>query len=84
MSGSLREQFSNSRLLSAAAVCMPERVVFEIADCVAELLHFNPELDPAENSVVAAWISQMKAADGLIVSRPEYARGLPGISQKCV
>ncbi|MFT4796718.1 MAG: chromate reductase [Candidatus Azotimanducaceae bacterium] len=76
MSGSLREQFSNSRLLSAAAVCMP--------DCVAELLHFNPELDPAENSVVAAWISQMKAADGLIVSRPEYARGLPGISQKCV
>jgi chromate reductase len=78
ISGSLRAESSNSRLLSVAAACMPAGVTFEIADCLAELPHFNPDLDPAENSVVSAWVSQVKTADGLIISTPEYARGYPG------
>lgn len=57
---------------------MPSDVAFEIADCLADLPHFNPDLDPAANSVVSAWISQVKAVDGLIISTPEYARGYPG------
>ena len=78
ISGSLRAESSNSRLLSAASACMPQGVVFEVADCLAALPHFNPDLDPTENSLVSAWISQVKAVDGLIISTPEYARGYPG------
>jgi chromate reductase len=65
-------------LLAATAGLITAGVLFEIADCMGDLPHFNPDLDPSANSVTAAWIEQVKQAEGLIVSTPEYARGYPG------
>ena len=79
ISGSVRAASSNSRLLSAASGCVPDDVVFEIADCLEQLPHFNPDLNPNDIPVVAAWVAQIKAADGLIISTPEYAGGYPGV-----
>ena len=78
ISGSLRQGSNNSRLLSAAASLMPETVVFEIADCLDRLPHFNPDLEVGDLPVVSDLVDQVRKSDGLIISTPEYARGYPG------
>lgn len=78
ISGSLRRASGNSRLLAAVAACSPEGVAFEIADCLDRLPHFNPDVDPNDSEVVSVWVRQVKAADGIVISTPEYARGYPG------
>lgn len=53
--------------------------MFDIADCLGVLPHFNPDIDPGSVPVVSAWVAQVKRADGLVISTPEYARGYPGV-----
>ena len=46
---------------------------------MARLPHFNPDNDfEPLASVVADWRDRVAAADGLLISSPEYARGVPG------
>ncbi len=78
ISGSLRTESSNSRLLEAATKCMPDDVSFEIASCLDQLPHFNPDLEVDSIDVVRAWVDQVRICDGIIISTPEYARGYPG------
>ena len=78
VSGSLRHASSNTLLLAAAASLAPEGMVIRIDRSLGELPHFNPDLDPLESSVVRGWIDSVRQAQGLIVSTPEYAHGLPG------
>jgi len=78
ISGSLRRESSNGRLLEAAGALMPESVTYEIADCIDRLPHFNPDVDISGIEVVQAWVEQVKVSDGIIISTPEYARGYPG------
>ena len=78
ISGSLRQGSNNTRLLSVAASLMPATVVFEIADCLDRLPHFNPDLATDDLPVVRDWVDQVRVSDGLIISTPEYARGYPG------
>lgn len=78
ISGSLRQGSNNTRLLSVAASLMPATVEFEIADCLDQLPHFNPDLVPDDLPVVRNWVDQVRGSDGLIISTPEYARGYPG------
>jgi NAD(P)H-dependent FMN reductase len=79
ISGSLRAVSTNTALLQAAQLLAPEGVDIELFDGLARLPHFNPDLDvelvPAE---VSAWREKVRAADGLLISSPEYARGIPG------
>ena len=82
ISGSLRAASSNTILLGAAGLLVPEGVEVVVSDMIGKLRHFNPDLDaegmkpPRE---VAALRSQIAAADGLLISTPEYAHGLPGV-----
>lgn len=78
ISGSLRAQSSNTRLLQAAALCAPEGISIQIADCLGDLPHFNPDLDVMDHEPLSRWIDLVRCSDGLIVSSPEYARGYPG------
>ncbi|BCW89179.1 NAD(P)H-dependent FMN reductase [Alphaproteobacteria bacterium SO-S41] len=50
-----------------------------IYDGVGGLPHFNPD-DDVESlpPPVVAWREAVTAADGMLVSCPEYARGIPG------
>ena len=77
--GSLRAKSTNADLLDAAARLVPAGVEVVRYDGLAALPLFNPDLDvvPAP-APVQALREQIAAADGLIVSSPEYAHGVPG------
>jgi chromate reductase len=79
ISGSLRRASTNRALLGAVALLAPADMTITIYDGVAALPHFNPDLDvdplPA---MVIDLRAQVGAADGLLFSAPEYARGVPG------
>jgi chromate reductase len=79
ISGSLRADSSNTRLLRAMAILAPESVEIELFDGIGELPHFNSDLDvePGPPSVVA-FRERLKAADGVLICSPEYAHGVPG------
>jgi chromate reductase len=79
VSGSLRSVSSNRTLLQAAAALAPPDVTVRLSDHLATLPHFNPDLDldPLPAAVVP-WRRDVAQADGLLLSVPEYAHGLPG------
>jgi chromate reductase len=79
VSGSLRGTSSNRTLLEAAAALAPPGVAVNLSDHLVALPHFNPDLDgPVPPAAVAAWREAVARADGLLLSVPEYAHGLPG------
>jgi len=79
ISGSLRAVSSNTALLQAAAMLAPEGVEIHIYKGLGDLPHFNPDLEGAEPLVVKDFSTQVGAADGIIISTPEYAHGVPGV-----
>ena len=79
ISGSLRAVSTNTTLLNAAILLAPPGMTIELFDRLGDLPHFNPDLDvDPVPAVVQAWRKQVSAADGLLISSPEYARGIPG------
>ncbi len=77
--GSLRKASSNRALLEALHDIAPADITVEICDLIGDLPIFNPdrEADDMPASVLAL-AAKIRAADGLIVSSPEYAHGIPG------
>jgi chromate reductase len=77
--GSLRSDSTNLTLLKAAEMLAPPGVVLTRFEGLGDLPHFNPDLDvdPAPPAV-GALREAVRRADGLIISTPEYARGVPG------
>ncbi len=79
ISGSLRAASTNTALLGALARNAPGSCRVTAYDDLARLPIFNPddegERTPAE---AATLIEAVSKADGLIVSCPEYAHGVPG------
>jgi NAD(P)H-dependent FMN reductase len=79
ISGSLRAVSLNTALLDAAARLAPRNLTVARYRGLDELPHFNPDLDGDVPPPAVAWLrAQIKAADGLLISTPEYARGIPG------
>jgi chromate reductase len=79
ISGSLRAASSNRTLLQAATLLAPAEVSMRVSDHLVTLPHFNPDLDDAARPPAAeAWRQAAGSADGLLISTPEYAHGLPG------
>ena len=80
ISGSLRAASTSTTLLKAAAVLAPDGVTLSVYEGLGELPHFNPDLDkqPAQTAV-ADFRRQLRLADGVIISTPEYAHGVPGL-----
>jgi len=76
--GSLRAQSSNLALLRAATKIAAE---VRIYDGLVTLPHFNPD-DDVEGATpppaVAALRAVLAEADGILISSPEYAHGVPG------
>jgi NAD(P)H-dependent FMN reductase len=79
LSGSLRVASSNTRLLKAAMELAPSSMQMELFDGLGNLPHFNPDLDnenPPET--VQEFRKVLQATDGVLISCPEYAHGVPG------
>jgi chromate reductase, NAD(P)H dehydrogenase (quinone) len=81
ISGSLRAHSSNGELLRALARMGGSEIDVEIYDGLATLPHFNPDLDQ-DGMVLPEPVQELRRkiadADGLLISSPEYAHGVPG------
>jgi chromate reductase, NAD(P)H dehydrogenase (quinone) len=77
--GSLRENSSNLRIVKAIAELANEQFSVKIYDKIAQLPHFNPDLD-SENppKKIVSFRKQIEQADGIIICTPEYVFSLPG------
>jgi chromate reductase len=78
ISGSLRTESNNAKLISLASHCSSSDVEFQIAGQIGLLPHFNPDIDPSVSEDLVRWIQFVRESDGLVISTPEYARGYPG------
>lgn len=79
ISGSLRAASTNSALVAALARNAPTGCCVTIYDGLGRLPIFNPD-DEGERTAreAADLIDAVTGADGIIVSCPEYAHGVPG------
>ncbi|MEW6632713.1 MAG: NADPH-dependent FMN reductase [Pseudomonadota bacterium] len=79
ISGSLRAASTNSALIEALAANAPPDCRVTIYDGLGRLPIFNPD-DEGERTPpeAALLIEAVTHADGIIVSCPEYAHGVPG------
>lgn len=77
--GSLRARSTNRALLEAIRRLAPRAVDVKISHLIGLLPIFNPDLegDLAPEPVLAL-AQEIAMADGLIISAPEYAHGIPG------
>ena len=77
--GSLRGAAFSKAILAFVADAAPADVRFEHAD-IGALPHFNQDLyvDPLP-AAVKVFRDQMTAADGIVISSPEYNHGMPGV-----
>jgi NAD(P)H-dependent FMN reductase len=77
--GSLRVASSNTMLLRAGAALAPENIEVIVYSALAGLPHFNPDLDTdSPPEAVAEFRSLVRESDGVLISSPEYAHGIPG------
>lgn len=79
ISGSLRTGSSNTAVLQAIGALAPAKVQVVLYSGLSELPHFNPDLDTeTPPPAVAGLRSRLLASDGVLISSPEYAHGVPG------
>ena len=85
ISGSLRATSLNTAVLQAAGRLAPAGVTIEMFEGIGNLPFFNSDLDgdrlPRE---VAEFRAVIGAADGLLISSPEYARGVAGVMKNAL
>lgn len=75
ISGSLRTDSSNQKIIDQLASVAPPDVEFNIYHDLGKLPHFNGE---EGHELVNEWRNQIQAADGVLICTPEYAFGIPG------
>jgi chromate reductase, NAD(P)H dehydrogenase (quinone) len=77
--GSTRKNSTNLNLIKAILDLTKEKFDFTIFEGLAEIPHFNPDLDN-ENppQVVIDFRKQLREANGILICTPEYAMGVPG------
>jgi chromate reductase len=79
LSGSLRAVSSNTEVLLACASLAPYDVVISLFRGVAEIPHFNPDLEEVSVPPAAVVLREaVERCDALVISCPEYAHGVPG------
>lgn len=82
LSGSVRADSSNSRLLRAAARLAPAGTQATLYDRqIEELPIFSPDLDEEGSTppeAVAHFRALLRQADAILICCPEYAHGVPG------
>src|SRR5215475_5827321 len=82
ISGSLRSASSNTTVLHTVQAIAPASVIVTLYEGLGDLPYFNPDLD-GETDTPPPSVGQLRAqigqADGLLISSPEYAHGVPGV-----
>lgn len=78
VSGSARQDSTNTALLNAVAQIAPPYVTVTVIHNLNDLPVFSPDNDATPPEHVRAFQAQVSAADALIIASPEYVRGIPG------
>jgi chromate reductase len=79
ISGSLRPNSCNAAIINKVAAMAPPNVKVNLYSGLANLPHFNPELDTdTPLAPVAGLRKQLREADAVLICTPEYAFGVPG------
>src|SRR5690606_41602221 len=82
--GSLREKSFNKALLRAATEVSPEGMQLELFDG-GEIPLYNADVEAAgDPQSVRVFKDAIAAADGWLISTPDYNRGVAGVSKKAV
>lgn len=79
ISGSLRRDSFNTRLLARAGSQAPNGIRFETFDQLGELAHFSQDLENNTPTMVSALRAAIESADMLLVASPEYNSAMPGV-----
>lgn len=83
--GSLGSNSKNHRLLRTAIDRAPSGVTIELAESVAQLPHFDPDLESSGAiESVERWRRAIVAADALLIACPEYGHGMPGALKNAI
>src|SRR3954469_24384219 len=78
ISGSLKSTSSNTTILRAISSFAENDVYFILFNGLEELPPFNPEKEEGTEAV-KNFRKLLEEADGIIISTPEYAFGVPGV-----
>ena len=79
ISGSLRRDSYNRRLLLEAAALLPGDAEFELFNGLKEIPPYDEDDDvPGAHSALAAWRGALARADAVLVATPEYNASIPG------
>jgi chromate reductase len=79
ISGSLRRDSHNTRLLRGVAGLLPEGVEIELFDQLAAIPLFNEDEEHETPPAVAALKAAIAGADAVLVATPEYNASIPGV-----
>jgi len=79
ISGSLRAKSTNLTIIENIAEMFRERLKVTIYEGLANLPHFNPDLEAsAPIEEVADFRRRVREADGVLICTPEYVFSIPG------
>lgn len=78
ISGSLRRDSHNTRLLRAAADLLPPGVELEVWEGLRDVPPFDEDLEHDPAAAVQALRAAVEDADAVLVVTPEYNAGIPG------
>ncbi|VAW87051.1 NADPH-dependent FMN reductase [hydrothermal vent metagenome] len=79
ISGSVREGSYNLALLHAMNKLCPKDASMTVYDQIKEIPIFDPDINDSNlPESVCSLITMMRKCDGVIISTPEYAHGVPG------
>jgi chromate reductase len=85
ISGSLRAGSHNTAVLVAAKRLAPTGMTIELFDGIGKLPFFNSDLETEHlPDNVAAFRKLIGEADGVLISSPEYARGVSGVMKNAL
>jgi chromate reductase len=86
VSGSLRKESFNTRLLAAVRPLAPQGMEIDVYDRLGDLPLYNQDLDTrqAVPAPVRHWRDAVREADGLLIVTPEYNSSLPGVLKNAI
>lgn len=79
ISGSLRRDSHNSRLLRGVGELLPEGVELDIFDQLGAIPPYSEDEEHATPPAVAALKAAIAGADAVLVATPEYNASIPGV-----
>jgi len=79
LSGSLRRDSHNSRLLLGAGSMLPDGAELEVFDQLSSIPPYNEDDEQTLPPAVEALKRAIAGADGVLVATPEYNASIPGV-----